>query len=68
MIGEGLDQDFNSLDALREGAEAFIRSQAHEGWRLVTTRYEDGWFSAPPRPRSREIALAKRIRVDTIRE
>ncbi len=68
VIGEGLDQDFNSLDAQRESAEAFIRSQAHEGWRLVTTRYEDGCFSAPPRPRSREIALAKRIRVDTLRE
>jgi DNA invertase Pin-like site-specific DNA recombinase len=68
VIEEGLDQDFNSLDAQRESAEAFIRSQAHEGWRLVTTRYEDGWFSAPPRPRSREIALAKRIRVDTLRE
>ena len=39
---EGLDQDFNSLDAQRESAEAYIRSQAHEGWRLVTTRYDDG--------------------------
>ena len=30
---EGLEQEFNSLDAQRESAEAFIRSQAHEGWR-----------------------------------
>lgn len=38
---EGLDQDFNSLDAQRESAEAYIRSQAHEGWKLVPTRYDD---------------------------
>src|SRR6201985_1142845 len=31
----GLEQDFNSLDAQREAAEAYIKSQAHEGWRLV---------------------------------
>ena len=42
---EGLDQDFNSLDAQRESAEAFIRSQAHEGWTLLPTRYDDGGFS-----------------------
>jgi site-specific DNA recombinase len=42
---EGLDQDFNSLDAQRESAEACIRSQAHEGWKLVPTRYDDGGFS-----------------------
>ena len=41
---EGLDQDFNSLDAQRESAEAYIRSQAREGWRLVPTRYDDGGF------------------------
>ena len=33
----GLEQDFNSLDAQREAAEAYIKSQAHEGWRLVKT-------------------------------
>ena len=42
---EGLDQDFNSLDAQRESAEAYIRSQAHEGWKLVPTRYDDGGFT-----------------------
>ena len=42
---EGLDQDFNSLDAQRESAEAYIRSQSHEGWKLVPTRYDDGGFS-----------------------
>ena len=42
---EGLDQDFNSLDAQREAAEAYIRSQKHQGWRLVPARYDDGGFS-----------------------
>ena len=32
---QGLEQDFNSLDAQREASEAYIKSQAHEGWRLV---------------------------------
>ena len=32
----GLEQDFNSLDAQREAAEAYIKSQAHEGWRLLS--------------------------------
>lgn len=42
---EGLDQDFNSLDAQRESAEAFIRSQQHEGWVAVPDRYDDGGFT-----------------------
>jgi site-specific DNA recombinase len=42
---EGLEQDFNSLDAQREACEAYIRSQASEGWRLVTTTYDDGGIS-----------------------
>ena len=42
---EGLDQTFNSLDAQREACEAYIRSQAHEGWKLVKTPYDDGGFS-----------------------
>ena len=41
----GLDQEFNSLDNQREAAEAYIRSQAHEGWRLLPGRYDDGGFS-----------------------
>jgi len=41
----GLEQDFNSLDAQREASEAYIKSQAHEGWRLVRDRYDDGGFS-----------------------
>jgi DNA invertase Pin-like site-specific DNA recombinase len=41
----GLDQDFNSLDAQHDAAQAYIRSQAHAGWTLVRTRYDDGGFS-----------------------
>jgi site-specific DNA recombinase len=40
-----LEQDFNSLDAQREASEAYINSQAHEGWRLVRERYDDGGYS-----------------------
>ena len=42
---EGLDQDFNSLDAQRESAEAFIASQQHEGWKCIPELYDDGGFS-----------------------
>jgi site-specific DNA recombinase len=40
-----LDLEFNSLDAQREACEAYIKSQAHEGWRLIPGRYDDGAFS-----------------------
>ena len=39
---EGLEQDFNSLDAQREACAAFIKSQKHEGWALVPASYDDG--------------------------
>src|SRR5258708_4056160 len=42
---EGLDQDFNSLDAQREACEAFIASQKREGWTLIGEMYDDGGFS-----------------------
>ena len=42
---EGLDQDFNSLDAQREAAEAFILSQRGEGLVALPERYDDGGFS-----------------------
>jgi site-specific DNA recombinase len=42
---EGLEQDFNSLHAQHEACEAFIRSQAGEGWRLIKTAYDDGGIS-----------------------
>ena len=42
---QSLEQEFNSLDAQREACEAYIKSQAHEGWRLVRDRYDDGGYS-----------------------
>src|SRR5712672_3979091 len=42
---EGLEQDFNSLHAQREACEAFIKSQASEGWKLIKTAYDDGGLS-----------------------
>ena len=42
---EGLEQQFNSLDAQREAGEAYVKSQASEGWKLLTDRYDDGGFS-----------------------
>lgn len=43
---EGLDQEFNSLDAQRESAEAYIASQKAEGWICIPDRYDDGGFTA----------------------
>src|ERR1700682_6445933 len=42
---QGLEQDFNSLDAQYEAAQAYIRSQAHAGWTLLRSKYDDGGFS-----------------------
>jgi site-specific DNA recombinase len=41
----GLDQEFNSLDAQYEAASAYIKSQAHAGWGLIRSRYDDGGYS-----------------------
>jgi hypothetical protein len=42
---ENLDSEFNSLDAQRESAEAYIASQRHEGWVALPAHYDDGGFS-----------------------
>lgn len=42
---EGLDQEFNSLDAQYEACAAYVQSQKHEGWRLLSTRFDDGGIS-----------------------
>src|ERR1044072_4004748 len=42
---EGLDQDFNSLDAQREAGEAYVRSQVGEGWNLLPAQYDDGGYT-----------------------
>jgi site-specific DNA recombinase len=62
----GLEQDFNSLDNQREASEAYIKSQGHEGWRLLRDRYDDGGFSGgtmerPALQRLLEDIKAKRI-------
>ena len=42
---QGLEQEFNSLDNQREASEAYVKSQAHEGWGLIRNRYDDGGYS-----------------------
>jgi site-specific DNA recombinase len=42
---DGLEQEFNSLQAQREAAAAYIKSQQHEGWRLLVANYDDGGYS-----------------------
>ena len=54
---EGLEQEFNSLDAQREAAEAYILSQRHEGSTLMPTHYSDGGYSGAnmERPGMRQL-------------
>ena len=42
---EGLQQEFNSLDAQREASEAFVASQKHEGWQVITEHFDDGGYT-----------------------
>lgn len=66
---EGLEQDFNSLDAQREACAAFISSQKHEGWKAIPDSYDDGGFSGGNvnRPAlKRMMADIKAGKVDTI--
>ena len=42
---EGLQQEFNSLDAQREASEAFIASQKHEGWQVISDHFDDGGYT-----------------------
>ncbi|MFM6829706.1 MAG: hypothetical protein ACKOVA_05135, partial [Novosphingobium sp.] len=42
---EGLEQEFNSLHAQREACEAFITSQRHQGWHVLSPHYDDGGYS-----------------------
>jgi len=66
---EGLDQDFNSLDAQREACEAYVKSQLHEGWALLRDRYDDGGYSGGSMSRpalTRLLAEVRAGRVDVI--
>ena len=65
----GLEQEFNSLDNQREAAEAYIKSQAHEGWSLLPGAYDDGGFSGGSLDRpalQRLLVEVKAGRVDVI--
>ncbi|MEX2616007.1 MAG: recombinase family protein [Alphaproteobacteria bacterium] len=63
---EGLEQDFNSLDAQREACDAYIRSQAGEGWIGFAARYDDGGFSGGTMDRPGLRALLGDIEAGTI--
>src|SRR5881392_2274683 len=61
-----LELVFNSLDAQREACEAYIRSQAHEGWRAILGRYDDGAFSGASLERPALQKLLSDVRAGTI--
>src|SRR6266446_5342933 len=66
---EGLEQEFNSLQAQREACEAFINSQRHEGWVCLRAAYDDGGFSGGTMERpalQRLLADITAGRVDTV--
>src|SRR5438132_6607970 len=66
---EGLEQEFNSLQAQSEACEAYIRSQRHEGWISARTRYDDGGFSGGNMERpalQRLLADIRESRIDII--
>src|SRR5437870_9351070 len=66
---QGLEQDFNSLDAQYDAAQAYIRSQAHAGWTLIRTRYDDGGYSGGSTERpalQRLLADVKAGKIDVI--
>src|SRR6201987_6555505 len=65
---QGLDQEFNSLDAQYDASSAYIRSQAHAGWTRIKARYDDGGYSGgstdrPDRQRLLDDIRARKIDV-----
>jgi site-specific DNA recombinase len=63
---EGLDQDFNSLDAQREACAAYVTSQRHEGWTLVSGDYDDGGISGGHMNRPGLLRLLDDIKADKV--
>src|SRR5210317_974429 len=68
---EGLEQDFNSLDAQREACEAYVKSQAELGWQVIQDRFDDGGISGgtlerPALKRLLQALEAKRIDIIVI--
>jgi len=63
---EGLDQDFNSLDAQRESGENYIASQRSEGWECLPTRYDDGGYTGGNTDRPALKRLIKDVEADKV--
>ncbi len=63
---QGLEQDFNSLDAQYDASQAYIRSQAHAGWILVRGKYDDGGFSGGNTDRPALRRLLEDVRADKV--
>src|SRR6476620_8808672 len=63
---QGLDQDFNSLDAQYEAASPYIRSQAHASWTLIRSRYDDGGYSGGSTDRPNLQRLLDDVEVDDV--
>ena len=63
---EGLGQSFNSLDAQREAAEAYIASQRQQGWVLLPEGYDDGGFSGASMERPALQRLLQEVRAGRI--
>jgi DNA invertase Pin-like site-specific DNA recombinase len=62
----GLDQEFNSLDAQYDAGSAYIKSQAHAGWTLIRSRYDDGGYSGASTDRPNLQRLLDDIRIRKI--
>jgi site-specific DNA recombinase len=63
---QGLDQDFNSLDAQYEASSAYIKSQVHAGWTLIQSRYDDGGYSGGSTDRPNLQRLLEDVRARKI--
>jgi DNA invertase Pin-like site-specific DNA recombinase len=63
---QGLEQDFNSLDAQYDASQAYIRSQAHAGWTLIRSKYDDGGFSGGNTERPALQRLLDDVRAEKI--
>ena len=63
---QGLDQDFNSLDAQYDASHAYIRSQAHADWTMLRSKYDDGGFSGGNTDRPALQRLLDDVRADRI--
>jgi site-specific DNA recombinase len=63
---QGLEQDFNSLNAQHDASEAYIRSQAHAGWTPLRAKYDDGGFSGGNTDRPALQRLLEEVRAGRI--